>query len=168
MTAAEAMPASIAAGLREGAGALAVLLASRLREAPGYDLLTILALNAAGDRLVRLYSSNLQHYPLGDADLVQDDRWFRRLFVEKAPVVANSEAAIREWLPDFHEFEAMGYRSLLNLPVIVSGTAVGILNLMAGRDHFTARAVASVAGEAPIAALAILAGEAPKRKLFFL
>ena len=36
----------------------------------------------------------------------KDDLWFRRLFVDKQPIVANTLAEIGKWLPDYQIFEA--------------------------------------------------------------
>ncbi|MGO4841114.1 hypothetical protein AB4144_53560 [Rhizobiaceae sp. 2RAB30] len=83
-----------------GPTALYDLLAERLKERPGFDLLTVLAPNDAGDRLIRLYSSNHHQYPLGEADIVQDDAWFRQLFTTKEAVVANDGEEIRQCMND--------------------------------------------------------------------
>jgi len=153
--------------LRSGPEALYELLAQRLKQRPGFDLLTVLAPNDAGDRLVRLYSSNTGQYPLGDADIVKDDKWFRQLFSRMKPVVANDAEEIRHWLPDFFEFVAMGYGSLLNLPIVISGEAIGIMNLMAPEGHFSIENVKAINDEMPLAALAVLARDARLRRLEF-
>jgi len=142
--------------LHDGPEALYSLLSNRLRHRPGFGLLTVLAPNRAGDKLIRLYSSNVGQYPLGDADPVQDDRWFRRLFVERRPVVANDPEEIGEWLPDYIEFVEMGYASLLNMPIVIAGESIGVMNVMGGAGHFSPPAVSRIAAETPLAALAIL------------
>lgn len=38
------------------------------------------------------YSSDQGQYPLGLADIVEDKRWFYRLFAAKEPDIANNEA----------------------------------------------------------------------------
>jgi GAF domain-containing protein len=159
--------ADAAATLRSGPDALYELLAQRLKRRPGFDLLTVLAPNDAGDRLIRLYSSNHNQYPLGDADIVQDDMWFRQLFSAKEAVVANDANEIRHWLPDFVEYVEMGYGSLLNLPIVISGEAIGIMNVMAREGHFSAEAVRAIGDQTPLAALAVLARDAGQRRLAF-
>lgn len=157
MTAAtDALPAGAAEAVRLGADALFEMLARRLGENAGFGLLTVLVPDEEGTRLLRIYSSDEQNYPLGAADTVEDDRWFRQLFGRCEPVVANDEAAIAEWLPDYTDYVAQGYGSLANLPVVLGGKAIGILNLMAGRGHFTESRVAALGLELPLAALAIL------------
>lgn len=155
----------LTAAMGRGPDSIYALLANRLRQKPGFDLLTVLAPNRVGDRLVRLFSTNTGQYPLGDADPVQDDRWFRHLFVRKQPVIANDAEAIRDWLPEYSEFAEMGYGSLANLPVVVAGESIGIMNLMAGPGHFSTANVAAISAELPLAAIALCARDARGLKL---
>ena len=143
--------------LRAGPQALFGLLAARLGESVGYKLLTLLTADEDGSRLIRPYSSRPDQFPCGAADPVEDTPWFRRLFVEQEAVVANDAASIRDWLPAFANAETLGYDSLLNLPIVVSGKVVGLINVMGGSNHFDERRVAATRDETPLAALALLA-----------
>jgi hypothetical protein len=149
--------ADVGETLSIGSDALYDLLARRLKRRPGYKLLTVLAPNDAGNRLVRLFSSDHDQYPLGDADAVSDNKWFQRLFVEREPVVANDALAILDWLPGFFDPETSDYGSLINFPVVIAGESVGLINLTAPVGHFSDDSVAAVRDEIPLAALAILA-----------
>jgi hypothetical protein len=142
--------------LNAGSEALFELLSARLRQSVGYELLTLLAPNDSGIRLIRPYSSKPDQFPPGEADLVEGTRWFRELFVEKRPVVANDEASIRQWLPDFNDAAALGYCSLINLPIIVGGSVVGLINMMGNRRHFDKRRIEATRSETPLAALVLL------------
>ena len=140
----------------EGSDALFKRLAARLKQGPGYDLLTVLAPNPDGKRLDRLYSTNHDQYPLGAADEVQDDVWFRQLFGKKQPIVANTMDEIGEWLPDYALFIDQNYFSLLNLPVLFAGKTIGLINMMGAAHHFDPVTLAKIDNELPLAALAIL------------
>jgi hypothetical protein len=142
--------------LEVGSEALFGLLSMRLRHSVGYDLLTLLAPNDSGVRLIRHYSSKPDQFPPGEADIVEGTRWFRELFVEKRPVVANDETSIRQWLPDFNAAAALGYCSLINLPIVVSGSVVGLINMMGNRRHFDKRRIEAARNETPLAALVLL------------
>ncbi|MDR3475069.1 MAG: GAF domain-containing protein [Devosia sp.] len=146
----------LAEALGAGPADVFALLAERLAESPGYRLLTVLAPNAAGDRLDRLHSTDRQHYPLEPADPVEDNAWFKQLFADGKPIVANSAAEIADWLPDFADFRAQGYGSLLNLPVVFGGATIGLINMMDREGHFDAAAVAAVIRQVGLAALVIL------------
>lgn len=155
------------AALRAGPQALFGLLAERLGESVGYELLTLLIADEDGSRLVRPYSSRPDQFPCGAADPVEDTRWFRRLFVEQKPVIANDAASIRDWLPAFADAETLGYGSLLNLPIVVTGKVVGLINIMGGSNHFDDRRVEAVRDEMPLAALALLARAASMPTISF-
>jgi hypothetical protein len=142
--------------LAAGPNALFAILDHRLGQRPGYDLFTILAPDAQGAFLERLYSTNQAQYPLGPADAVKDDIWFRQLFSDRAPIIANSIAEISAWLPDYGIFVEQGYGSLLNLPVVYSGRTIGLINMMGAAGHFDPGAVAAIRRELPLAALALL------------
>jgi hypothetical protein len=159
----DSVTADLATTPERGSEALYSLLAERLTRDPSFDLLTVLAPHAAGDRLVRLFTSNAGQFPLGDADPVEDNRWFRQLFVERRPVIANDGEEIRAWLPAFNL--PMGYGSLANIPVFVLGEAVGVVNLMASSGHFSTDRVAAVLAQTPLAALAIFSRDAPLCKI---
>ncbi len=150
-------PMTPEAALNAGPGALFEILCARLHESVGHELLTLLAPDERGIRLVRPYSSKPDQFPPGEADLVEGTRWFRELFVEKRPVVANDRHAIREWLPDYNDAAAAGYASLLNLPIVLGGEVVGLINMMAGRRHFDERRVEATRLQTPLAALVLLA-----------
>ncbi len=140
-----------------GAIAMFDILAERIRENVGYLLMTVLAPNGDEPYLTRVFSTNLDQYPLGAADPIEDSLWFRRLFSDGEAIIANDAEAIEAWLPGFDAYVEQGYGSLANIPIIVSGTTIGLLNLMDETGHFTAERVAMLREELPLAALAILA-----------
>jgi hypothetical protein len=144
------------AAIDAGPTAIFAAIAQSLHDRPGYDLFTILAPNPSGDRLDRLFSTNEDQYPLGPADQVNDDLWFRRLFQIRLPIVANTMDEIGNWLPDYAIFIEQNYFSLLNLPVVFAGQTIGLINMMAGPHHFDAAALSEIDAAIPLAALAIL------------
>ena len=148
------------AAVRAGPAAVFDLLAARLGESAGFKLLTLLTLDEDGARLVRPFSSRPDQFPCGAADPVENTRWFRRLFVEQEAVIANDGVSIRSWLPQFTNAAVLGYDSLLNLPIVVAGKVLGLINVMDGRDHFDSGRVEAIRNEMPLAALAILARSA--------
>jgi GAF domain-containing protein len=106
---------------------------------------------------MRVFSTNHEQYPLGTADPIEDSIWFRRLFSQGEAIVANDAEAIEAWLPGFDAYVAQGYGSLANVPIVISGTTIGLLNLMDAPGHYTAEKIAALRQELPLAALAVLA-----------
>ncbi|WP_187969056.1 GAF domain-containing protein [Aquibium microcysteis] len=149
--------ASLADALPRGSVAIFDVLAERIRRNVGSRLVTVLVPSSDAPFLVRVFSNNLEQYPLGRADPVEDSIWFRRLFSEREAIVANDSDAIGTWLPGFDSYLEQGYGSLANVPIVVAGTTIGLLNLMDEAGHFTAERLAVLRDELPLAALAILA-----------
>ena len=149
--------ASLADALPRGSVAIFDILAGRVRENVGYRLMTVLVPSSDAPFLMRVFSTNLDQYPLGRADPVEDTIWFRRLFSEGEAIVANDEEAIEAWLPGFDAYVAQGYGSLANVPIVVSGTTIGLLNLMDASGHYTPERIEALRQDLPLAALAILA-----------
>ncbi len=148
--------ASLADALPRGSVAIFDILAERIRENVGSRLMTVLVPSNDAPFLLRVFSTNLDQYPLGRADPVDDSIWFRRLFSQGEPIIANDAAAIEAWLPGFDAYLAQGYGSLANVPIVVAGTTIGLLNLMDETGHFTDDRLAVLREELPLAALAIL------------
>ena len=158
---------SLADAMPEGPGAIFDVLARRIQDNVGYLLMTVLVPASDAPFLDRVYSTNQDQYPLGKADPIEDSIWFRRLFSEGEAIVANDEEAIKAWLPGFDAYLAQGYGSLANIPIIISGNTIGLLNLMDEAGHFTAKRIAVLRQELPAAALAIFASGARNRTTGF-
>lgn len=154
--AAHSLPREIVHALGKGETALFTVFANRVTAHLGESLITVLAPDQQRGCLVRIYSNDTARYPLGDADTIENNRWFRRLFAERMPVVANNEGEIAYWLPDFVAFKGTGLSSLANIPVVVAGQVIGIANLMAGPEVFTQERIRLLEGETPTAALGIM------------
>jgi hypothetical protein len=145
------------AALRSGHERLFALLAVRLAASVGYGLLTVLAPDKSGKRLIRYYSNRPDQFPLGEGDDVEDNLWFRHIFQGRQPVVANDDEEIRAWLPGFTNAKALGYESLLNFPIVMAGDVVGLINVMAGKNHFDELRLDAVLEQTPLATLALAA-----------
>jgi len=143
--------------MAEGGEALFRLYSRRILKSVACSLVTVLAPDAAGERLIRVHTNRPDQFPLGPGDVIVDNPWFRRVFGEAAPIVANTDAEIRAWIPDFTNAAELGYASLLNQPVVVGGAVVAVANMMGGKGHFDASRLASARAATPLVALAIAA-----------
>ena len=120
-----------------------------------------LRLTGTGAACAGSIPSDLDGFPLTEADEVEDSPWFRTLFVELRPIIANDPETILEWLPDWQSLIDMGYGSLVNLPLVIGGNAVGLLNVMASEGHFSANRLEALKAEGPLATLAVMAAQGP-------
>ena len=148
--------ATLVAAMASGPDALFTLPAERARIIMGEVLLTVLVPNREDTRLVRIYSSDERRYPLEEAHHVEDSRWFRQIFAERRPVIANDEEEIAAWHPGFGGDGKSDHGALANLPVIAGGQVLGIVNLMSPTRRFTERRLRDLQAELPAAALGVM------------
>lgn len=108
----------------------------------GTKLFTILALDHAGGYMHRLFSDNLELYPVPGADAIGNTVWERTIIGKRQPLVLNTAAELAAVLPEYPKLAALGCHSMLNLPIVVGGVSIGTLNMLGGEGHFSPERVA--------------------------
>ena len=120
----------IETALRGGSSAHVVFV--RLHEAlanvVGFKVLTVLKLDPATLRSVRLYSSE-PSYPIGGTKQHVGSAWSEAVLDRRAVFVAHDLAALRATFPDSAAIEATGCGSIIAAPIIHEGAVVGTMNL---------------------------------------
>jgi hypothetical protein len=113
-------------------GSPAAIVFARLREAlakaVGFKVLTVLKLDPATLRSVRLYSSE-RSYPIGGTKQHVRSAWSEAVLDRHIPYVAHNLAALRATFPDSVAIEATGCGSIVAAPIVDQGTVVGTMNL---------------------------------------
>lgn len=122
----------------------------------GTKLFTILALDHAGGVMQRLYSDNHELYPVPGADAIGDTVWEQTIIGKREALVLNSAAALAAVLPEYPKLEALGCKSMLNLPIVVDGISIGTLNMLNAEGHFTEGRVAEAYALTAAAATCLL------------
>jgi len=122
--------ARVEAAVRGGLPADAAF--ARLREALaaiiGFKVLTVLKLDPATLRSVRLYSSE-PSYPVGGTKQHVRSRWSEAVLERHTVFVAHDLAALRETFPDSAAIEATGCASIIAAPILDQGSVIGTMNL---------------------------------------
>ena len=120
----------VEAAVRDGSPAHAVF--ARLHEAlasvVGFKVLTVLKLDPATLRSVRLFSSEAS-YPIGGTKQHVRSAWSEAILDRGTIYVAHDLAALRATFPDSAAIEATGCGSIVAAPIIHEGTIVGTMNL---------------------------------------
>lgn len=122
----------------------------------GTKLFTILALDHEGGFMHRLYSDNLELYPVPGADAIGDTVWEQTIIGKREALVLNSAEALAAVLPEYPKLEALGCKSMLNLPIVVDGVSIGTLNMLNVEGHFTDECVAEAYALTAAAATCLL------------
>lgn len=101
-----------------------------VRHALQQTLCTINRYEARNDSLVRLYSSDPASYPVGGSKSKAGTDWGRHVLHEKQLFVGEGTEAIRQSFDDHAVIQALGLRSVINVPIVSRGACLGTLNLL--------------------------------------
>jgi GAF domain-containing protein len=124
---------TLAETLQNNAGGLAAVwpaLDAAMKAAFGHIIFSVLAYDAAGARMVRVYSNHPERIPVGGIKRVTDSEWTRRVLIEGTVFVNSNEDDIKRVFPDHERILALGCQSALNVPVRNGGIVLGSLNLL--------------------------------------
>ena len=117
-------------------------------------LLTISMTDMDAGLARRAYSSNETAYPVSGTKKINPDAWFRRIHDERKLYVENDVVTNdREHFFDYELIESLGCAAAMNLPVILGGTVVGTVNILAAKDSYTLEIAALFAEHAPVPAM---------------
>jgi hypothetical protein len=114
--------------------ALFAALAEVAAETIGCALFTVMRFDATAGEVERLYSTNLEAYPVGGRKAKRDTPWARQVLGECRIFVGAGDAAIRGAFDDHEKILALGLHSIINVPVVRAGTCAGTVNFLMPRD----------------------------------
>jgi hypothetical protein len=120
----------VEAAARDGSPAHVVFarLHDALARVVGFKVLTVLKLDPATLRSVRLFSSE-PSYPIGGIKQHVRSAWSEAILDRGTIYVARDLAALRATFPDSAAIEATGCGSIVATPIIHEGAVVGTMNL---------------------------------------
>lgn len=93
-------------------------------------LCTVNRYDAEYERLTRLYSSDPVSYPVGGSKNKSGTKWGRHVLHERKIFIGEGVEAIRESFDDHATIQALGLRSVINIPIVAQNTCLGTLNLL--------------------------------------
>ena len=96
----------------------------------GQALCTVNRLDIERLALVRLYSSDPQSYPPGGGKDKRGTDWGRHVLLEQRVFVGEGIEAIRQSFSDHRAIEALGLRSVINVPLVARGVCLGTMNFL--------------------------------------
>jgi hypothetical protein len=135
-------------------------LAGALQAAVGFKVLTVLRIDPATLRSVRLFSSE-PSYPVGGSKQHARNAWSAAIFDRREVFLAPGLAEVRAAFPDSGAIEAVGCASIIAVPVPGPDGTLGTMNLWHADGFYdqakAGRAVPFAAAIAPLCARAALA-----------
>ncbi len=127
----------------------------------GHQLFTLLYVD--GQDVARVYSNRPDEYPVSGRKTMGETEWGRLVLKERQPYLGRDRAGIRWAFFDHALIEGMGLGSVINIPVIYDGEAIGTMNLLDAEHHYGDAHVAPVARLAPLLVPAFLEARAAGR-----
>lgn len=128
----------IAAIAQACAGTQPVLLFEAIdryaRSVLGHTLCTVNRFDAERIAVVRLYSSNPSAYPPGGSKDKAGTPWGQTVLLDRRVFVGEGELAIRQSFNDHDAIEALGLKSVINVPVVAQDICLGTVNFLMPRD----------------------------------
>jgi hypothetical protein len=109
-------------------------LTADARRSPGARLVTISTIDVDEDRMIRVYSTDPESYPVGGRDEPlregDEDHWYDRVVLQQQPWVSFDPAHLRANFADHELIESLGCGAIINVPVVHEGATIGSINLL--------------------------------------
>ena len=96
----------------------------------GHKLFTVLAYHPDSGESERCYTNQPHAYPVGGRKPLPQGVWVERVIHEHRAFLGRTADDIRAVFFDHHLIASLGCDSVLNLPVVCDGEAIGTINLL--------------------------------------
>ena len=132
----------------------------------GSRLLTMTAVDMARPQpLVRIWSSFPEMYPIGETKSFgsNSDEWYQQVMIHYLPAVFARPEDFARMLPnDCEALASIGCRTGINIPVVIRGALVGLVNLFGGAHWLSAEAQDRMLALTVLTHAAFLGRQAPR------
>lgn len=102
-----------------------------------HRLLTALILLPETLEVERLYSSNVEAYPVGGRKQKKGSVWGDKVLDRGEMHISHGPEGIRESFSDHALIASLGIEGMINVPVLDRGRCVGTVNISTATDAFT-------------------------------
>ncbi len=96
----------------------------------GHKLFTIMLLHADAREAERFYTNQPDAYPVGGRKPITPTPWSEQLLRQHVPYIGANADDIRSVFVDHELIFSLGCGSILNIPVVFNGKALGTVNLL--------------------------------------
>lgn len=98
-----------------------------LQQDIGHVLFTLLAVD--GSEVVRIYSSDTEHYPVSGRKPMTDTPWGRHVIGQRKSFLAKDMEGLKWAFFDHELIASLGGGTQINVPVVFDGAVIGTINL---------------------------------------
>ncbi len=131
-------------------------LRAGLKRDAACGLLTALVYDMPSMRSCRVFSDDLDAYPVGNYKRLMAGPYFEKVVMGKAPFATTGIEGVAELFFDWRKIQELGFESSLNIPAVVDGELIGTANLLASKGTYTPMTVARALRWQPVITLAFL------------
>ena len=148
MPAAYLAPLTQALGATDGLAPVFAAAADAFQAEVGFRLLTVSSLEAdagAEATMVRAWSSCPAVFPVGGRKPVDNANaaWAETIMRDRRPLVCEDPAALRRFFFDHADLASLDCGSGINLPVVLDGRVIGVVNVFHRPHWFTQERIAN-------------------------
>jgi GAF domain-containing protein len=93
-------------------------------------LMTFFAWSQGSDLCERVWSNNLEKYPVSTGKKMGPTAWGQTVLREKQPWFGEDEAAMQRTFPDHELIKTVGCASCMSVPVVAAGQAIGAISIL--------------------------------------
>lgn len=129
-------------------------VAAMIRADIGTKLLTASLFDMERGQMSRVYSDNLEAYPLAGIKPIPDNKWTDIVLKKHLVYGALTIEDVAEIFFDWRLIQSLGCESSANIPVVVAGKAIGAFNLLHEAGYYSAERLALVDAILPYATIA--------------
>lgn len=129
-------------------------VAAMIRADIGTKLLTASLFDMDRGEMSRVYSDNLDAYPLAGIKPIPDSKWTDIVLKQHMVYAALTIEEVAEIFFDWRLIQSLGCESSANIPVVVAGKAIGAFNLLHEAGYYSAERLAPVGAILPYATIA--------------
>ncbi|SNY93209.1 hypothetical protein SAMN04515647_3496 [Cohaesibacter sp. ES.047] len=131
-------------------------LQTGINDLVGNKLMTASIYDLENMRSRRVFSEDLEAYPVGNFKRLDRNLFFDTVIAKKQIFSSTGIEQIAKVFFDWEKIQALGFESNLNLPAIANGEVIGTVNLLNVKGHFTPERVKLARAWQPVATLAFL------------
>jgi len=128
-------------------------------ELAGFCTFSATRLHPASMEVERLFTQDPGQYPVGGRKSKAGTDWGRQVLVEHREFVGNGPQDLQRHFDDHAKMVSLGWRSIVNHPVVVGGRCLGVQNFTAARDSIDPQQVQVARLLASLGAVAFVLAE---------
>jgi len=103
----------------------------------GVKLFTVMTVDMKTELARRAYTSDPENYPTSGTKPITRNSWFAIVHDLHECFVANTIDDIAAVFPDYELINSLGCQSVVNLPIVISGTLAATVNILHEEGYYT-------------------------------